>query len=179
MFISVISVGRRAQEMRQDRGAATADGDSWCFNRPLRAPPADLRAGRPGTAGLHRACAARSAGHRWPHVLQPPGPSSVRTQRRNPEIAGGARGSQRGGALAPSVWKLLRTCAELEKPHPGSRLQGVPWRESRSRVQAVPCTHPTPGGQAGESRLGQSTPRCPLDLTAQPCVCPGRSQVQS
>lgn len=45
-----------------------------------------------------------------------------RSQRRNPEIAEGAQGSQRGGALAPSVWKLLRTCAELEKPHRGGRL---------------------------------------------------------
>ena len=47
-----------------------------------------------------------------------------RTQRRDPEIAEGARGSQRGGGLAPSVWKLLRTCAELEKPHRGGRLWG-------------------------------------------------------
>lgn len=82
--------------MRQHRGAAraaVADGDSCCFNRPLRAPPADLRAWRPGYRGVaSRLPSLVGRSQVAPRASAPGSVQCQRTQRRNPELAGGARG---------------------------------------------------------------------------------------
>ena len=118
--------------MRQDRGAACATGvggDSWRFSRPLRAPPADLPAGRrvprgfivPAQPGRPVTGGPTCFGSR----VRPVSENSV----QEPRDSRGRSGQPESRRFRSSVWKLLRTCAELEKPHQGSRLRAGPWRE--------------------------------------------------
>ena len=66
--------------MRQDGGASPplTGGGSWCLNCLLRALTADLRAVRRGYRGVASRLPILVRRSQGPHVLQPPGSSSVR-----------------------------------------------------------------------------------------------------
>lgn len=80
--------------MRQDGGAARAavtNGDSWCLNR-LRAPPADLRAVRPGYRGVSSRLPILVRGSQWSHVVQPRVPPLSENSAQGPRDSRGCSG---------------------------------------------------------------------------------------